>query len=104
MCHLTTTNQTDLEDMSVDNIVLQAKDVLNVFDDRKETAKIVHFSFMARGEPLASSVIQAQGTELMQRLAAEATKRNLFPRIMFSTIMPRTLRGKSLAQMFPVMH
>lgn len=103
-CHLTITGQTKLIDVPVDGIIKQAKDVLALYDSRKETANVVHFSFMARGEPLASSVIHTQGTELMLGLAKEATDRNLFPRIMVSTIMPQEMRGKSLAKMFPVIH
>ena len=103
-CHLTASGQTDLIDVPVDGILEQAKDVLKLYDDRKETARIVHFSFMARGEPLVSPVFHNQGTELMERLAKEATIRNLFPRIMISTIMPQAMRGKSLAKLFPVIH
>lgn len=101
-CHLTITGQTKLVDLWPDEILNQAKDVLSLYDSRKETAKIVHFSFMARGEPLANPVFHTDGTDIMLRLTKEATDRNLFPRIMISTIMPQAMHGKSLAKMFPV--
>lgn len=101
-CHLTITGQTKLIDVPVDGIIKQAKDVLSLYDSRKETAKIVHFSFMARGEPLSSSVFHNSGADLMLRLTKEATDRELLPRIMVSTIMPQEMHGKSLAKMFPV--
>ena len=103
-CHLTITGQTKLIDVPVDGIIDQARDVLSLYDYRQETPKIVHFSFMARGEPLASQVFHTKGADIMERLAREGTKRKLFPRIMISTIMPQEMKGKSLAMMFPEVH
>lgn len=103
-CHLTISKQTKLIDVTVSGIIKQARDVLNYYDSNKDESKTVHFNFMARGEPLVSSVFHNNGPELMEKLSKEATDRNLFPRIMISTIMPHEMHGKSLAEMFPVIN
>jgi len=102
MCHLTATGQTDLVDVSAENIVAQAKTVFQWYDQLDDPARIVHFSWMARGESFASQVIREQGHDLLMKLSSLARDRNLLPRFMFSTIMPHDIQNLKLEDIFPV--
>lgn len=102
MCHLTATGQTDLVDVSVENIILQAGTVLQWYDQLNDPARIVHFSFMARGDVFASQVIREQGHEVIMKLSSLARDRKLLPRFMFSTIMPQDIQNIKLEDIFPV--
>ena len=103
-CHLTATKQTRHEHATVDELVRQAKQVLDHYDQNAPPASIVHYNFMARGEPLDNPNLLAGGEELMRRLAHEAQGRGLFPRALVSTIMPTSFAGKTLQEVFPVHH
>ncbi|GGO94380.1 radical SAM enzyme, Cfr family protein [Wenjunlia tyrosinilytica] len=91
MCHLTQTGQVHADDLSIDEIVGQAAEVLSWYDGNAASAEVVHFNFMARGEPFANQHVLANGTELVERLCGEATRRRLIPRVKFSTIFPKEL-------------
>jgi 23S rRNA (adenine2503-C2)-methyltransferase len=95
MCHLTVTRQTQTENAFAPEILQQAQTVLAHYDERikagDEPVAAVHYSFMARGEPLASENFLDGGDRIMQMLAEEAVQRNLIPRFLISTIMPKTL-------------
>lgn len=88
MCHLTATGQTKNRDATYAEIMEQARTVLDYYRDQAP-ARIVHFNFMARGEPLASRVIRSQGERLLQELSARAVAMGLRPRHLISTIYPR---------------
>jgi adenine C2-methylase RlmN of 23S rRNA A2503 and tRNA A37 len=108
-CHLTATGQTDLVDVPREGLLAQAEQVLDwytdqVHDKQKLPAEVVHFSFMARGEPLASKVIQEDGDAVCDQLSRRAIHYGLLPRIVISTIMPQEIKGKSLVRMFPQIH
>jgi adenine C2-methylase RlmN of 23S rRNA A2503 and tRNA A37 len=91
MCHLTQTGQVHADDLTVDEIVRQADEVLTWYDGHAARAEVVHFNFMARGEPFANPHILTNATELIAKLCAEAIGRRLFPRIKFSSIFPAEL-------------
>ncbi|SBW17842.1 hypothetical protein FDG2_0395 [Candidatus Protofrankia californiensis] len=91
MCHLTQTGQVQASDLTTDEILSQATEVLSWYDCNAEPAKVVHFNFMARGEPFSNPHILGNGPELVDRLSAEATRRRLVPRVKFSTIFPTEL-------------
>jgi len=64
-CHLTQTKQTNFVEATYDEIVEQAKLVLdhykNQINEKKEVpANRINFNWMARGEPLSSSVVRKQ--------------------------------------------
>lgn len=107
-CHLTATGQTSYVDVSVDGLVTQANQVMSWYDKEikfgQPAAKIVHFSFMARGEPLASKTLQLEGDQVVERLHRVARDKGLLPRVMISTILPQEIKGKSLVEMFPSNH
>lgn len=117
-CHLTTTKQTKARDATGEEILVQAGHVLGHHDEKaREWVKdvmapyepeAVHFSFMARGEPLASEEFWNRGDWIMRGLEAAAVSRGLMPRFMVSTIMPKWTKerllpfGGQLAQVFRV--
>jgi 23S rRNA (adenine2503-C2)-methyltransferase len=101
MCHLTQTGQVHADDLTVDEIMCQAEEVLTWYDGHASGAEVVHFNFMARGEPFANTYILLNATELVGRLSAEASSRKLVPRIKFSSIFPTELgQAGDLATLF----
>lgn len=112
-CWLTTTGQAATQDAQVWQINQQAEEVLDHFMDCSITcnkqvnpgfAKVVHFSFMARGEALSSKVIQENGHRVLADLGDAARRYGLLPRFMISTIMPKSIESMDLRNIFPVIH
>ena len=101
MCHLTASGQTRLRNATVDDLTRQAATVLEWYDRQGEPAERVHFNFMARGEPLANPHLCRDSPRILQELANLARQRELHPLFLVSTIMPVSLRGKSLERIFP---
>lgn len=66
-CHLTQTGQTGFLEASIDELIDQATAVFQYYATQKP-AERVHINWMARGEPLASSVIRGCWPELSNRL------------------------------------
>ena len=99
MCHLTATKQTRLRDVTQQEFLQQADIVLDHYRTQK-AAQEVHFNFMARGEPLASSVLQEHSGVLMNALWERAKSVGLRARFLVSTIMPGELEGRSLLDIF----
>jgi 23S rRNA (adenine2503-C2)-methyltransferase len=99
-CHLTTTGQSHfIRDATVEEICEQAHLVLTHYDTQRQ-ARVVHFNFMARGEPLSSRIFVARNLEIFARLADLAREHNLLPRYSVSTIIPKTFTW-SFAEVFP---
>jgi adenine C2-methylase RlmN of 23S rRNA A2503 and tRNA A37 len=95
-CWLTQTGQTMAKLLDEDEMVAQAETVLSasVF----EAGEIVHFNFMARGEPLSNPAVDGP---LFSRLARLANDRGLQPRIKVSTIMPDDFSGRDWSRFVP---
>ena len=91
MCHLTATGQTRVRDATFDEIIEQAATVLDHYRQTGPPARIVHFNFMARGEPLANRSLVANADGLLGELSKLAVASGLRPRHLISTIYPRTL-------------
>jgi adenine C2-methylase RlmN of 23S rRNA A2503 and tRNA A37 len=93
MCHLTATAQTALRDVTLDEYVEQAEVVLDHYGRVAATAPatLVHFNFMARGEPLLNPVVVERSGDLLDRLWHLAEARGLRARFLVSTIMPKAL-------------
>src|SRR4051812_45901939 len=89
MCHLTATGQTRLRDVTIGEMLEQARTVLDHYRREAAPARIVHFNFMARGEPLANQHLLADGDGLLSELSRMALALRLFPRHLVSTIYPR---------------
>lgn len=102
MCHLTTTKQTDALDASAGEIFEQAGRVFTHYEKVRPQVKAVHFSFMARGEPLASSVFLARGDGILDHLAKTAWLLRLLPRFCVSTILPNSVESLVLSGIFPI--
>jgi adenine C2-methylase RlmN of 23S rRNA A2503 and tRNA A37 len=102
MCHLTATGQTALRDVTFDELVEQAEVVLAHYLG-VEPARVVHFNFMARGEPLLNPVLATRSAELFERLGQLADAHGLAPRFLVSTILPRGLE-RPLEDMFDRIH
>jgi len=117
MCHLTQTGQTRYRDLEVTRILEQARAVLyDVFDpierdralDGGIRARVVHYNFMARGEPLDSQVFREKSQDIFKGLYDAGRGLGLMPRFLVSTIMPKKredqalgLEDITLPQMFP---
>jgi 23S rRNA (adenine2503-C2)-methyltransferase len=104
MCHLTATGQTQLRDVTHDEFLAQADTVLDHYRRETPPARVVHFNFMARGEPLASPVLLAGADDLLGDLARRAVALNLRPRYLVSTIFPRDLGDRLLEDVFVTHH
>lgn len=104
MCHLTATGQTRFENLDVNEICEQAEVVFEHYDSLNQPAKVVHFNFMARGEPLANPHFIDYNQELFQSLGAMARERGLYPRFLISTIFPKSLHHDDLLDVFPIIH
>lgn len=102
-CHLTQTGQTSFDEASLQDYVQQAKAVLEYYDSIKKeqgAAVRVNFNFMARGEPLANSVILNNSKQLFSELEDLATERNLVAQFNISSIMPYEIENLSLEDVF----
>lgn len=92
-CHLTATKQVSFDQATLDDYLVQAREVLKYYDSevfhgKQVTAKKVHFNWMARGEPLLNPVVTTNSKELFEMLAHEGRKRNLDVKFNISSIVP----------------
>src|SRR5262245_4192191 len=104
MCHLTATGQTRLRDVTFAEMIEQARTVLDHYRREAAPARVVHFNFMARGEPLANKALLADADELLGQLSRLAVALNLRPRHLISTIYPRDLGDRPLEDVFVTHH
>lgn len=104
MCHLTATGQTRLRDATAGELVEQARTVLAHYRRQADPAGMVHFNFMARGEPLANRGLVANADAVLGELAGLAVELNLKPRFLVSTIYPRELGDRPLDDVFVSHH
>lgn len=103
MCHLTATKQTKYNDVTLSGYLEQAEKVFEYYDTQ-EPAKIVHFNFMARGEPMANPHFLRDNQTLFKNLGKMARDRGLYPRFLVSTILPKSIEGQNLVDIFPIIH
>lgn len=103
MCHLTATGQNKkVQDASIVDLFLQAEGILDHYAKVSEKkASVVHYNFMARGEPLASTAITHKSEDLFMGLARIAKFHNLKPRFLISSILPSTFT-KEFEEIFPL--
>ena len=104
MCHLTATGQTRLRDATFDDLIEQARVVLDHYRREGPPARTVHFNYMARGEPLASRVLVADADRLLAALNGMARALGLWPRHLISTIYPKELGDRPLEDIFVAHH
>jgi adenine C2-methylase RlmN of 23S rRNA A2503 and tRNA A37 len=104
MCHLTASGQTRLRDATLGEMIEQARIVLDHYRREGPAARTVHFNFMARGEPLASRIVLADGDYLLGELSRMAIALSLRPRHLISTIYPKEMGDRSLEDIFVTHH
>ncbi len=104
MCHLTASGQTRLRDATFGEMFEQARTVLDHYRREAQPARMVHFNFMARGEPLANRALLADADGLLGELSRLAVALGLRPRHLVSTIVPRELGDRPLEDVFVVHH
>jgi len=96
-CFLTASGQTQRINASLGDLIEQVKPVIEHYKTQDE-AKIINYSFMARGEVLDSNV---NGDYLLE-LGYRAKLNNLKPRYCISTIMPKSLNFDLVDRFLPV--
>ncbi len=101
MCHLTAMGETKLVDVTPQQFIEQAKTVLQWYDKNAPRAEVVNFNFMARGEALVNPYLLSDSHAILSELQRLAYERSLIPQFNISTIMPKTLDGKQLKNIFP---
>lgn len=99
MCHLTATGQTKLRDVTIEEYFDQAERVLQYYDTQP-FAEMVHFNFMARGEPLANKIFLENADIILEGLADMASKRGLKYKFLISTIFPKEMGKLELTDIF----
>jgi 23S rRNA (adenine2503-C2)-methyltransferase len=104
MCHLTATGQTRLRDVTIAEMLDQARTVLEHYRREGPPARSVHFNFMARGEPLANQALLADADGLLGELSRLAVALGLRPRHLVSTIYPHDLGSRPLEDVFVTHH
>lgn len=103
MCHLTATGQTDFVNAGLAEFEQQVHNVMSWYESQPEQAKVVHFNFMARGEPLSNNYIVDHAEELLAMLSREARARDLLPKYLVSSILPRGFEDRELIDTFPTL-
>lgn len=104
MCHLTATGQNKYEDATLEDFLQQAESVYSHYDLSNTPAEVVHYNFMARGEPLNNPVVLNNSGELFSKFNLMAANRKLEAKYLISTIMPSTMKNKSLVDIFKDIH
>ena len=102
-CHLTTTGQVYGEDASVECFEKQAEAVLKHYESQP-SAKVIHYSWMARADAMNSRVMLETAHIVFDKLGRLADSYDLLPRFMVSTIMPKSMAGIELREIFPIIH
>uniref|UniRef100_A0AB39CCP4 RNA methyltransferase n=1 Tax=Pseudomonas phage RVTF4 TaxID=3236931 RepID=A0AB39CCP4_9VIRU len=104
MCWLTATGQNKARDVTVDEYLQQAGQVMQYYAEQCRKggvpAKMVHFNFMARGEPLANKIFLDNADEVLERLADLAMSHGLEYKFLISTIIPHEVTGIEFYQIF----
>lgn len=99
MCHLTATRQTEYVDATLDDFLAQSGRVLEHYS-AMHPAELVHFNFMARGEPLDNPLILSNSELLLGSLANQATDLGLKSKYLISTILPKSIGNARIEDIF----
>ncbi len=101
-CHLTQTKQVSFHEVSLQEYQQQVKELFDYYQKylKDESFDKIHFNFMARGEPLANSVILNHSQELFDKLSSIVE--NNFHDIYFniSSIFPLEIENLELSTVF----
>lgn len=99
MCWLTATGQTNYKDTTVEQYLQQAEEVFAYYRTQAP-AQLVHFNFMARGEPLDNPIFLENADLILHGLAKIAEHHGLKFKFLISTIFPKSLGNKKLLDIF----
>lgn len=94
-CHLTQTGQATATLLSREEMLGQAETVLG--EVGAAGANLVHFNFMARGEPMSNPAVDRQ---LFSMLESAAAKRGLECRVKISSIFPLDFHAADTSVLF----
>ena len=100
MCFLTANGETALDNATLSDFLTQAADVLAHYD-QQTPANMLHYNFMARGEPLNNPLILSDSTLLLSSLKKLADERDLACKYLISSIFPNTLGDREFKDIFP---
>jgi adenine C2-methylase RlmN of 23S rRNA A2503 and tRNA A37 len=103
MCHLTQSGQNEYVNATLQDFQAQAETFFGFYDSHKP-AELVHFNFMARGEPLSNPLIMSDSAQLLSMLGALAAKRGVPSKFLISSIFPKEMGERSLLDVFPEIH
>lgn len=90
-CHLTASKQTMDEMATTEDILTQAREVLDYHSHQDIKPPLVHFNFMARGEPLVNPYILNNFDEIYNGLKSLSEEYGLAFKIKISTIIPESV-------------
>ena len=100
MCFLTANGETALDNATLSDFLTQAADVLAHYD-QQTPANMLHYNFMARGEPLNNPLILSDSTLLLSSLKKLANERDLACKFLISSIFPNTMGDREFKDIFP---
>lgn len=105
MCHLTQSGQTRTVNLQPEEILIQARAVLDWYRAQQQAGAVsaatgVDYSFMARGDFMNNPALLNAADELISSLEAAAKEHGLSSRVKISTIMPRSLGDRTLESIF----
>jgi len=103
-CHLTASNQTSYLNVTPEQYLTQATQVINYYSEKDKEynpATLVHFNWMSRGEALANPNMLNKSYEILSSLTSLSLENNLIPKFNVSTIMPKELLRRNLHEIFP---
>lgn len=104
MCWLTATGQNKSRDVTVEEYLQQAREVLGYYKEQLDLgvaqAQRVHFNFMARGEPFANKIFLDNADTILRGLRDLAHDVGLEPKFLISTIFPKAMDGYALVEIF----
>lgn len=103
MCHLTQSGQNEFVNATLQDFRDQAETFFAFYDSHKP-AELVHFNFMARGEPLSNDLIMADSAKLLGMLGDLAKARGVDSKYLVSSIFPKEMGDRALIDIFPTIH
>lgn len=100
MCWLTATGQNKARDVTIEEYWQQAERVLKHYVETQPKAKMVHFNFMARGEPFANNIFLENADKILAGLKEMAEALGLKVKFLISTIFPKEMGALQLNDIF----
>lgn len=100
MCWLTATGQNKARDVTIEEYWQQAERVLKHYVETQPKAKMVHFNFMARGEPFANNIFLENADKILAGLKEMAEAVGLKVKFLISTIFPKEMGVLQLNDIF----